>query len=181
MEPENIELVPCEMQDIEELSDLARKTYYDTFKVRNSPEEMDKYLEDAFDVSTLLEEMNNPDSLFYFIKVDAQTAGYLKLNTGRAQTKLQDPDLMEIQRIYIDPEFQDSGLGPLMITQAIRIAKNDGKKGIWLGVWEKNDKAMDFYEKFGFTKFGSHDFMMGDDRQLDYLMIKDLNIDSEER
>ncbi|WP_283651022.1 GNAT family N-acetyltransferase [Ileibacterium valens] len=179
MEPENIELVPCSPEDIDTLADLARKTYYETFKVRNKPEEMDQYLDDAFDPETLREEMDNPESLFYFLKVDGKTAGYLKLNTGNAQTELQDPDLMEIQRIYIDPDFQDSGLGPLMITQAIRIAKNDSKKGIWLGVWEKNDKAMAFYEKYGFEKFGSHDFMMGDDKQLDYMMIKDLTKKSE--
>lgn len=180
MESENIELVPCTLDDLDRLAALARKTYYETFKVRNNPEGMNKYLDEAFDVSALRQEMENPHSLFYFVKVDGQTAGYLKLNTGQAQTEMQDPDLMEIQRIYIDQDFQDAGLGPLLITQAIRIAKNEDKKGIWLGVWENNDKAMNFYEKYGFKKIGSHDFMMGDEAQLDYLMLKDLSSSSQD-
>ena len=167
-------------RQLDRLAALARKTYYETFKVRNNPEDMNKYLDEAFDVSALRQEMENPHSLFYFVKVDGQTAGYLKLNTGQAQTEMQDPDLMEIQRIYIDQDFQDAGLGPLLITQAIRIAKNENKKGIWLGVWENNDKAMNFYEKYGFKKIGSHDFMMGDEAQLDYLMLKDLSSSSKD-
>ena len=58
--------------------------------------------------------------------------------------------------------------------QAINIATERKKKYIWLGVWEKNEKAIHFYKKNGFYKIGSHSFVMGEDVQTDYIMRKDL-------
>jgi ribosomal protein S18 acetylase RimI-like enzyme len=58
--------------------------------------------------------------------------------------------------------------------QAINIATEHKKKYIWLGVWEKNEKAVHFYEKHGFYEAGTHSFVTEEDVQTDYIMRKDL-------
>jgi ribosomal protein S18 acetylase RimI-like enzyme len=57
---------------------------------------------------------------------------------------------------------------------AIQIAMDHKKAVIWLGVWEHNRRAIDFYIKWGFKRFGEHIFMLGEDAQTDLLLRKTL-------
>ena len=54
------------------------------------------------------------------------------------------------------------------------MGKEMGYKKVWLGVWEKNFRAIRFYKKYGFKKFGQHKFLLGNDLQTDYLLEMDL-------
>ena len=57
----------------------------------------------------------------------------------------------------------------------IQIARQKKVTCIWLGVWEKNEKAIKFYRKNGFIEFDKHIFVLGSDRQTDILMKLELN------
>ncbi len=81
---------------------------------------------------------------------------------------------LEVERIYIKSSFQKHGLGKYLLNNAIEIAIEHNKKNIWLGVWEKNENAIAFYKKLGFVQAGSHSFYMGDDEQVNLIMIKTL-------
>ena len=107
---------------------------------------------------------------FYFAKIDNKIAGYLKVNTSTAQTELHDADALEIERIYVINEFQGKKIGQILFDKAIEIAKGQSLKYIWLGVWEKNEKAIQFYEKNGLVKFDTHIFKLGSDVQTDVMM-----------
>ncbi len=47
---------------------------------------------------------------------------------------------------------------------------------IWLDVWEKNPRAIAFYERWGFVKVGEQDYQLGNDLQLDWLMARNVQI-----
>jgi ribosomal protein S18 acetylase RimI-like enzyme len=170
----NINLRKCTLLDLDELREIAYKTYDDTFRHLNTPENMQAYLDTAFDRGRLQAELEDPDSAFYFLLLDGALAGYLKLNEGPSQTDLKDPDSLEIERIYVVPSCQGQGLGKYLIREALEIARRKGKRYAWLGVWEKNEKAIAFYRRIGFRKIGTHEFIMGDEHQIDYLMQLDL-------
>lgn len=101
-------------------------------------------------------------------------AGYLRLNESPAQTDINDIQSLEIERIYVAKEFQSKGLGNVLMNQAIDIANMRKKSYVWLGVWEKNDKAILFYKKNGFYEVGTHSFFMGEEEQTDFVMRKNL-------
>ena len=170
----NIEFVPVTLSDITQLSVLARETYSETFSDMNSAETMATYLNEAFHTEQLNKEISNPDSLFLFLMVEGQIAGYLKLNENKAQSEFQEPDGLEIERIYLKKEFQGHGLGSTLLDKAIDIAITENKSYVWLGVWEHNDHAIAFYEHKGFKITGHHYFEMGAERQKDYIMRKEL-------
>lgn len=148
--------------------------YYDTFKGMCREADMQAYLKTAFDRRKILDELNNPSSEFYFLYRKYALAGYMKLNDAPAQSDINDEKSLELERIYVAKSEQGTGLGAYLMSQAIRIATEKGKDYLWLGVWEKNEKAISFYNKHGFYKIGSHSFIMGDDIQHDYTMRKDL-------
>ncbi|MDX8047166.1 GNAT family N-acetyltransferase [Gracilibacillus sp. S3-1-1] len=168
----NITLKTCTVEDIHTLREISYETFDESFREQNTAEAMEAYLEEAFTLQKLDQELRNPFSHFFFAYIDGQIAGYLKLNTGNAQTEDMGEDALEVERIYIKKNYQKHGIGNYLINQATSIAKEKQKNKIWLGVWEKNDNALAFYKKMGFIQTGSHSFFMGDEEQTDFLMTK---------
>lgn len=116
----------------------------------------------------------NSNSRFFFIYLDNQLAGYLKLNIDLAQTEKIDRNGLEIERIYIRKEYKRQGLGRQLLEFAIELATKERRKLIWLGVWEENENALLFYQMFGFRKNGTHNFYIEIDKQTDLIMVKEL-------
>ena len=71
-------------------------------------------------------------------------------------------------------EFHGQMVGQLLFDKAIEIAKLANASYVWLGVWEKNPRAINFYKKNGFVEFDRHIFKLGDDEQTDFMMRLDL-------
>lgn len=164
----------CTMDDLILLRDLAYKTYDETFRSLNSPATMDAYLEQSFAIEKMRAELADSDSMFYFLYVGKELAGYLKLNEDGVQTDIHDPQSLEIERIYLAKEFQGQGLGQVLMDKAISMGNDLGKSYLWLGVWEKNRRGIQFYEKHGFYVFGRHPFYMGQEEQTDFIFRRDL-------
>lgn len=160
--------------DVDTLLTLSRKTFYDAFEHLNNPDDFEAYTSKAFTREQLLSEINNPDSEFYFAVLDNEAVGYIKLNYRDAQAEFQDPNAVEVSRIYVLADQQGKKIGNQLLDFAINKAIDDHLSYIWLGVWEHNHAAMRFYERNGFVKVGSHKFWVGKDVQTDFLMKKQL-------
>jgi hypothetical protein len=160
--------------DLLTLQRIGKTTFSETFAEANTKENMQKYLEEGFSIEKLTEELSNPDSQFYFAELNNKTIGYLKLNIGSSQTELKDSKALEIERIYVLKEFQGKKVGQMLYDKAIQIAMNANVEYVWLGVWEENPRAIDFYKKNGFIEFDKHAFRLGDDEQTDLMMKLEL-------
>ena len=158
--------------DAEQLQEISRLTFAETFNEVNSAEDMQKYLNEKLSLEQLKSELENPHSEFYFVEEEHRALGYLKLNFKDAQTEIKDENAVEIERIYVLKECIGRGLGQFLMEKAIEIAKKRNCNEIWLGVWDENYRALRFYEKNGFEVFGNHDFILGNDVQTDLLMKK---------
>ncbi|WP_025731655.1 GNAT family N-acetyltransferase [Heyndrickxia ginsengihumi] len=169
-----VNIKQCILEDIHMLQEISYETFNETFGHQNSLENMNAYLEKAFNLQQLEKELSNRSSQFFFIYFHHEVAGYLKVNTGDAQSEEMGDESLEIERIYIKNKFQKQGLGKYLINKAIEIAMEWNKKKIWLGVWEKNENAIAFYKKIGFVQTGAHSFYMGDEEQTDFIMTKSL-------
>lgn len=162
-------------EDLKDLQGVSRTTFKESFGEQNTPEDMEKYLREKFNEEQLLLELDNPDSVFYVATLDGDVVGYLKLNTGKAQTELKDESGLEIERIYVLNKFIGKGIGKQLFNLTLDIARQKKSHFIWLGVWEKNERALNFYHKNGFVEFDKHIFVLGDDHQTDILMKLELN------
>lgn len=172
---DDITLTLCTIDDLDELRKLSIQTYYETFKAVNTAKNMEEYLNRAFDREKLRRELENNHSRFFILRCGEKAAGYLKVNEAPSQTDINDPESLEIERIYVSGNFQKQGLGRYLMEQAIAMAVAQKKRYVWLGVWEHNEKALQFYKANGFYKISTHPFVMGEDVQTDDLMRKDLD------
>lgn len=167
-----INLKKCTIEDLRKLREISYQTFDETFKDQNSPENMKTYLEQAFNLKQLEKELSNVSSQFFFVYYNDEVAGYLKVNINDAQSEEMGDESLEMERIYIKNKFQRHGLGKYLLDKAMEIVIERNKKKIWLGVWEKNENAIAFYKKMGFVHTGSHAFYMGDEEQIDLIMMK---------
>jgi ribosomal protein S18 acetylase RimI-like enzyme len=169
-----ISITKVQPEELETLRSISIRTFREAFASQNSESNMNDYVSKAFSSEAMNGELQNPMVIFYFVKVDGEVIGYTKLNLPGAQTDLNDVDSIEIERIYVDGRQQGKQYGKLLMDKAIQVAKEKNLKYVWLGVWEENKKAIQFYERNGFRYFSDHKFMLGDDLQRDILMKKEI-------
>lgn len=173
-----MKIQPIRQSEVDLLLSLSRKTFYDAFEHVNNPDDFEAYTSKAFTREKLLTEIEDPDSEFYFAMLDTGPVGYIKLNYRSAQTEFKDPDAVEIERIYVMAYQQGKKVGNQLLDFAIEEAMEQNLRYIWLGVWEHNHAAMRFYERNGFKAFSSHHFMVGNDKQTDILIKRELKAES---
>jgi ribosomal protein S18 acetylase RimI-like enzyme len=148
---------------------ISRQTFFETFAVHNTEADMQKFMTEQFSEALLEAEVGVAGNIFLLASVGDEVAGYVFLKERNAdETDL--PQAIEISRIYVLEKFIGQGIGKALLLAAIDKARSLQKDAIWLGVWEHNSRAINFYQSFGFVKFSEHDFILGDDVQRDWLM-----------
>ena len=151
---------------------ISRETFYDSFANQNTVADMQLFLDTQFTEEQLMAEVLDPLNIYFIAFVDNHPAGYFKMRPGaHIQIKTTDPSI-EICRFYARKNNIGKGVGKALMQHALTYASNQDYKKVWLGVWEKNARAIAFYQAFGFSKFGEHDFLLGTDLQRDWLMEK---------
>ncbi len=158
--------------DAENIAVLSRKTFYETFTAFNTKEDMDKFMNESFSVQALMNEVSAVENIFLAAFMEEELVGYAKLTESKNPPELEGMNAIEIGRIYAAQKTIGRGVGKALMEQCIQLATEKNKQLIWLGVWEHNQRAISFYNKFGFEKFGEHDFILGNDVQTDWLMKK---------
>jgi ribosomal protein S18 acetylase RimI-like enzyme len=160
--------------DAETLALLGAKTFSETFGIHNTVEDMKLYVDKTFTTEQVKKEIEDAATAFIIAHDNDTVVGYAKLKTGKTPKELGATDGIEIERIYSAQEYIGKKVGQSLMQACIELAKSRGHHTLWLGVWEHNPRAIAFYEKWGFKKFGSHPFLLGTDLQTDFLMKKQL-------
>lgn len=165
----HVSIRPLKANDLHSLQKLSVETFVDTFIDSNTSDDLASCIDSLYNTEKLTRELAAKHSYFYFVEVEDQIAGYLKLNTRYEQTEGQRDDSLEIERLYILPRFKGLHLGSKLMKFALDLAKEKDKKRVWLGVWEHNEPAQAFYSCWGFKRFSQHTFQVGSDPQTDEL------------
>ena len=156
------------------IADLSRQTFYETFASFNSKENMDMFMNEQFAREILMKEVAAPGNIFFLAMEGEEPLGYVRLRENNNPPELNGINAIEIARIYAVTAAIGKGIGKTLMQECIRVALERKKELVWLGVWENNQRAIDFYTRWGFEKFATHVFMLGNDAQTDWLMKKTL-------
>jgi ribosomal protein S18 acetylase RimI-like enzyme len=166
----NLSFRECSVSDLDTLVKISKDTFVAAFEKDNDPDDFWEYINKAFSRERLEVELQNPDSLFHFVYESNTLVGYFKVNLGTAQTDVHDEKSMELERIYVLGAHQGKQIGAQMLQYIIQLAAEQTMEYLWLGVWEHNPKAIRFYQRHGFQKFGEHPYYIGTDEQTDWLL-----------
>lgn len=161
-------------EDASLIADLSRQTFYETFAGDNTKENMDLFMNQTFTKEALMKEVGAAGNYFFLAYEAEKPVGYARIRESSNPPELGDKKAIEVARIYAVQSSIGKGVGSALMKKCIDTAIELNKEIIWLGVWEKNQRAIQFYERWGFQKFGTHVFVLGDDPQTDWLMKKEL-------
>jgi ribosomal protein S18 acetylase RimI-like enzyme len=171
----NLTLREATPDDAALIANISQLTFQHTFAAANTPEDMHFFLTQQFTRGKLMLEVGKPDLCFLLAYAGDEVAGYVKLRNAPPPPESGLASGLEIARLYAMPGMIGKGVGTLLMQAAITAARDAGKDGVWLGVWESNQRAIAFYHRWGFQKFGEVDFLLGTDLQRDWVMGKKLN------
>jgi GNAT superfamily N-acetyltransferase len=181
------EAVPTQAE-VERVATLGRRVFGETFAPTTSLEDLNYYLDRAYSPLAIEADIRNPQKRILIAECNVGTftgtdsdysdrslAGFAMIaldSTEDCVTGLERP--VELQRLYIDSQYQGSGLARKLEERVVRWATEAGYKTIWLGVWEHNNRAKRFYGKCGYERIGVHDFVVGKQVDVDEIMAKKL-------
>ncbi len=167
-----IELRPARLEELEMLRKVAIETFIEAFAEFNTAENMEAFLRETYDPDTLEKEWREEGAISYLAWEENDPIGFARLRrNGEVENQL-GKNTIELQRLYVHPFHQGKKIGSLLMKQAVEYSRKERYDWIWLGVWERNFKAQEFYAKWGFEKFSEHIFQMGNDPQVDWLLRK---------
>ncbi len=163
---------PATIADACRLSELAASTFRETFEADNSPDDMARYLAEAFTPERQASEITDPACTVLLAERrgasgDVELVGYVHLVSGPVPVAVQGPTPLELKRFYVARAWHGQGVAQALMDAALDAAGARHAETVWLGVWERNPRAVAFYRKYGFTQVGEHTFMLGADPQTD--------------
>lgn len=170
MKKDNILVRQANISDASLLADVGAVSFRDAFGADNDPEDLKLHLETTYSVETIRQALNDPTIIYLIAENNGTALGFARLSVAEVPAKITLNDAIELQQIYVLKRGWGKGLGPALMEKSIECARDHQKAGLWLGVWEKNDRAIAFYKKWGFEITGEHTFMVGSDPQQDLLM-----------
>jgi len=165
------------LADAPALAEFAERTFRDTFGADNTPEDLALHLATHFGVEQQSRELRDSAMITLVADEGGTLVAYAQLRQGPAPDCVTGPAPIEIQRFYVADEWKGRGLAQALMAQAFDVARATGAATIWLGVWERNPRAIAFYSKFGYADVGAHTFVLGTDRQTDRILSKWLAVD----
>jgi diamine N-acetyltransferase len=160
--------------DVDLVVELARKTFRETYADYNDPNELMLYMDRALTKQVLQQELDANGSAWYIGCLDGVPVGFFKIRWESTPKNIEDRKPLELQRIYVLQEYQGFSIGKALITKVKEQARSNGYNTIWLQVWQKNTKAIKFYQSSGFVVYETDSFLMGNEVQQDFLMRYDL-------
>jgi GNAT superfamily N-acetyltransferase len=152
------------------LSRFARDAFHDTFAADNAPGDMEAYLREAFSPERQAAELAHPHRCCLLATVGGDLAGYASLMQDAAHPAVVAAHPVELERFYVARAWHGRGLAALLMQTAVGQARAWGTDVVWLGVWERNARAIRFYEKQGYETVGAQTFRLGSDLQRDCVM-----------
>jgi ribosomal protein S18 acetylase RimI-like enzyme len=168
------------IDDAEALVALGKKTFFEKWKDTTSSENMRNYLAETFSEEKLREEISDPSVIYLLAEENSVALAYAKLLHTHPDIEVAEPDVnfthenpLEVSRIYVAPELIGKNIGARLMEKIFEIAQEEKCDLIWLGVWE-NNPATRFYQRHGFVKAGTHKFILGDQVDTDWVMIKEI-------
>jgi GNAT superfamily N-acetyltransferase len=166
-----VHIRPGLTKDAAALASLAQRTFVDTFGADTSPEDLQAHCAASYGVAQQTAELTSADTITLLADDGGRLVGYAQVRPHEPPPCVTVGDVIELHRFYVDAPAHGTGVAQRLMSAVQDAARAAGARHLWLGVWEHNPRAIRFYTKCGFVDVGSHDFVLGTDRQTDRVML----------
>ncbi|MEO1573455.1 MAG: GNAT family N-acetyltransferase [Pseudomonadota bacterium] len=160
--------------DAPALTQLAIRTFTDAFAKDNTPDDVAAFFEQNYTEAHQQREIADPGLATMVAEHDSALIAFIQVQTDAPNPDVAATPCAEVRRLYVMRDWHGRGLAPDLIEQGCDVARRNGAATLWLGVWERNARAIAFYKKHGFAVVGEKSFQLGSDLQRDLVMARSL-------
>lgn len=161
---------PAEPADAALLSELGALTFIEAYEHLCQRSDLDAYIALHYDPERLYGELGTSHIFTWLAHCEGQAVGFLQLADVAAPLDIRGRRPLKLWRLYLRKDTWGQSLGRRFMELALRVAEQRGHDSLWLSVWEKNPRAMRFYERWGFEDVGWEIFPTGEERSIDRLL-----------
>ena len=160
--------------DAKLIAELSAITFFDTFKGTCTDDDMQGFIKDYFSIEQVEKELQDNDDFYFIAFINGNPAGYIRMKEEVSDVEIINKHRgIELKRIYVLKEYHSKKIGAALMNFALDFATEKNYELIWLGVWEHNERARAFYNKFGFEDSGvMHPFPIGNTPQTDVWLYR---------
>lgn len=158
------------------LAALAERTFRDAYAAENEPAFVDAYVRDHFQPNLLAAELADPAVTFLLVEDEGTIVGYSLIHSDQTHPAVAAKRPIQLARIYVDRTHIGSGIGSRLIERCLAEAAAQAHDVVWLGVWERNQRAIAFYERWAFRQVGEMQFDFGGELQRDIVLARPVNL-----
>lgn len=159
------------VDDAEELAAFAARTFEETFSAENNPDDLQTHLTTNYGLEQQAAELADPNVETILVRVNGVLTAYAQVRRSTPPACVTQASAIELHRFYVDKRSHGTGLAWSLMQEVHKATHEFGGRHIWLGVWERNPRAIAFYRKMKFIDVGSQLYMVGPDRQLDRVLV----------
>jgi ribosomal protein S18 acetylase RimI-like enzyme len=151
----------AEEKDAAALADLAARTFWDAFEPTHPRGDMEDYIRANFAAEVILEDLRDKNNIYLTARLEDRLCGYSKLARDSRPPELSGDGVIELKRLYVLQDLIGRKVGRALMLASLAEAGREGFRVIWLSTWEKNERALAFYGKFGFVPFAAGTVTLG--------------------
>lgn len=153
------------------LAVFAARTFAESYGADNRPEDIEAHLATAYGTPQQTSELNDPASVTLMAYSGEILVAYAQIRHSTPPSCVPQDHVVELHRFYVDRLAHGQGVAQRLMAAVHRVVHDFSAHHIWLGVWERNPRAIAFYKKEGFVDIGSTEFFVGPDRQSDRVFV----------
>lgn len=174
MVKENLHIRRAGIADTKLLSELSTATFFDTFHGTCTSDDMQEFIMKCFNENQVNKELQDINDFYFIAFSEEKAVGYIRMKEDESDiVETKNRKSIELKRIYVLKEYQLKKVGAGLMQFALDFSAKNGYELMWLGVWEHNERAINFYKKSGFEDTGfQHPFPIGNTPQTDNWMIR---------
>lgn len=169
---------PAKAGDTTVLADIGAETFALACPPSTPQADLEAYIESELTAQRFAEHLTSSSTSLFVAEIQGHIAGYLMLCRGGAPTEIQSETAIELNRIYVRPQYHGTGVASALMAKTIKTARAESCRAIWLGVSKQNPRGVHFYRKHGFCIVGEQQFPVGSEIHEDYIMVHDMNAES---
>lgn len=148
-------------EDAALLASFATQAFTDTYRGLDDPQEIADYVAEHFTPEVVAGVIEDPACSTLLAWVGEQLAGYAVVRAEPAPGCVAGPAPLQLWRLYLGEGFIGQGLGARLMAAVHAEARKRGAQTLWLGVYDRNLRAVAFYKRFGFVQVGGKEFLFG--------------------
>jgi GNAT superfamily N-acetyltransferase len=163
-----VQIISASEEHLPAIAELARLIWHECYPGIITRDQIDYMLAKMYSLETLRAELQS-GIRYKRLLIDENLSGFASFGT------MEQADVFKLHKLYLHPKQHGHGFGTALLQHCENEARNLGARRLLLNVNKRNSKAIDMYQRNGFSITDSVVSDIGNGFVMDdYVMSKSL-------